>query len=237
MPPGLPDRQPERVDADREQQPHQRVHGVPLERPDERHLGTAPEDGEQEQARDPPKVATYGRRDGSASHAREAPVEYWVWIWVSVTSTPFGSNYVRARGLPQRWPERAGFARRTPRTAGDAQAGMMRLRSFGSVLDHEYGTACRDDRPVEHPGWDGERLPRPEFNGVGAVEFDAEQPVQDEEELILLVVFVPVEFALHDAQPHQDIADMDEVWLYQGSSAWSISAWTSIDCKVVDSGW
>lgn len=44
----------------------------------------------------------------------------------------------------------------------------------------------------------------------GAVEFDAEQPVQDGEELILLVVFVPVEFALHDAQPHQDIADLDE---------------------------
>ena len=98
MPPGLPDRQPERVDADREEQPHQRVHGVPLERPDERHLGAAPEDGEQEQARDPPKVATCGRRDGSASYAREAPVKYWVWIWMSVTSTPFRMNYVRVRG-------------------------------------------------------------------------------------------------------------------------------------------
>jgi len=39
-------------------------------------------------------------------------------------------------------------------------------------LDHEYATACRDDRPVEHFGWDGERLPRPELNGDGAVEFD-----------------------------------------------------------------
>ena len=69
---------------------------------------------------------------------------------------------------------------------------------------------------MEHPGWDGERLPRPEFNGVGAVEFDAEQPVQDEEELILLVVFVPVEFALHDAQPHQGIADLDEGLVVSG---------------------
>jgi len=50
----------------------------------------------------------------------------------------------------------------------------------------------------------------PSSTGVGAVEFDAEQPVQDEEELILLVVLVPVKFALHDAQPHQDIADLDE---------------------------
>jgi len=41
-------------------------------------------------------------------------------------------------------------------------------------LHHEYGTSCGDDRPVEHSGWDGERLPRPELNGVGAVEFDAE---------------------------------------------------------------
>src|SRR5215469_14375966 len=50
----------------------------------------------------------------------------------------------------------------------------------------------------------------PSSTGVGAVEFDAEQPVQDEEELILLVVLVPVKFALHDAQPHQDITDLDE---------------------------
>src|SRR5215471_9088098 len=77
-------------------------------------------------------------------------------------------------------------------------------------LDHQYGAADRDDGPVQHPGWNGERLPRPEFNRVVAVEFDAEQPVQDEEELILPVVFVPVEFALHHTEPHQDIADPDE---------------------------
>ena len=50
MAPGFQDRQPERVDADREQQPHQRVDGVALHRPDEQHLGAATADGEQKQA-------------------------------------------------------------------------------------------------------------------------------------------------------------------------------------------
>ena len=31
---------------------------------------------------------------------REAPVEYWAWIWMSVTSTPFGPDYLRVGGMP-----------------------------------------------------------------------------------------------------------------------------------------
>jgi AcrR family transcriptional regulator len=50
MPPGFQDRHPERVDADREQQPHQRVDRVSLEGPQQQHLGTAAADGEYEQA-------------------------------------------------------------------------------------------------------------------------------------------------------------------------------------------
>jgi hypothetical protein len=36
-----------------------------------------------------------------------------------------------------------------------------------------------------------------------------EQAVHDEEELVLPVVFVPVELALHDAQPHEDTVELD----------------------------
>jgi hypothetical protein len=41
---------PERVDADRQQQPHQRVQGEPLHRLEDQHLGPAAERGEQQQA-------------------------------------------------------------------------------------------------------------------------------------------------------------------------------------------
>jgi hypothetical protein len=44
------DRQSERVDADAEHKPEQRVEGVPLERPYQQHLGAATADREQEQA-------------------------------------------------------------------------------------------------------------------------------------------------------------------------------------------
>jgi hypothetical protein len=40
---------------------------------------------------------------------------------------------------------------------------------------------------VQHLRRDGERLAWAELDGVGAVELDAEQAVQDEEELVLLV--------------------------------------------------
>jgi hypothetical protein len=37
---------------------------------------------------------------------REAPVEYRVWIWMPVTSTPFGPDYLRVAGDAVPWPER-----------------------------------------------------------------------------------------------------------------------------------
>src|SRR5215471_14028056 len=57
---------------------------------------------------------------------REAPVEYWVSIWMSVTSTPFGPNYLRSKGMPCRWPERDRFA---PARLPDGGPGRARRRS------------------------------------------------------------------------------------------------------------
>lgn len=50
----------------------------------------------------------------------------------------------------------------------------------------------------------------PKFDGGSVREFDAEQPVQDEEELVLLVVLVPVKLALHDPQAHDNVADLGQ---------------------------
>jgi hypothetical protein len=77
-------------------------------------------------------------------------------------------------------------------------------------LDHQHGAADRDDGPVWHPGWDGEGLSGAELHGVRAIELDAEQPIEDEEELVLRVMFVSVELALHDAEPDEDVADLEE---------------------------
>jgi hypothetical protein len=62
---------------------------------------------------------------------------------------------------------------------------------------------------VQLPGRDAEGSPGSEFGSLSTFELDTEQPVQDEEELILLVVLVPVNLALHDPQPHQYIAGLD----------------------------
>src|SRR5215468_10709918 len=66
-------------------------------------------------------------------------------------------------------------------------------------LQHEYGAARGDDGAVEQACGDAEAVTGTEDDGVLPVEFDVELAVEDEKELVLLVVLVPVELAVHDA--------------------------------------
>ena len=97
MPPGFQDRQPERVDADREQQPHQRVDGVPLQRPDQQHLGAAAADGEQEQAQVDAGLHQCGQEAGSGM------IAYGPHTRAAATSVPA----ISPRGTLKREPGRA----------------------------------------------------------------------------------------------------------------------------------
>jgi hypothetical protein len=62
----------------------------------------------------------------------------------------------------------------------------------------------------------GQKLNRPTF------EVDDELSTQHEEELIVVVVFMPVVFALHHAKAHTESFTLQSVWLYH----WSVTALT-----------
>ena len=87
---------------------------------------------------------------------------------------------------------------------------MIPDRDDTGLLNHQDRAADRDHRSVQHARRNGKRLSGTEINALSAVELDSEQPVQDEEELVLLVVLVPVELALHHAEPYENVAHLDQ---------------------------
>src|SRR4029453_15969744 len=78
------------------------------------------------------------------------------------------------------------------------------------LLDHDHRAAYWHDRTMQHAGRDAEGLIRLEYNGVPALQLDVELTLQEVEELVLLIVLVPVILPLHHSKADQDIAHPDQ---------------------------
>src|SRR5580704_10134964 len=113
-----------------------------------------------------------------------------------------------------------------PQTAAGAQigglarglvAGLVRGRSiagdcYSGFLDHQHLRGRKCHRTVQHPARNRECHTGSQFHCVTTFEFDTQATVDDVEELVLLLVLVPVVLATREhAQAEQDTAN-----LYQG---------------------
>src|SRR5918992_3378067 len=86
-------------------------------------------------------------------------------------------------------------------SAGRAVARPVAGRHDARPLEHEDHGPLRRPRPVNDTSRDGEPLPGQELNATAFLfEVDEEAPVHHIEELVLLIVVLPVEFPLHDAK-------------------------------------
>ena len=63
---------------------------------------------------------------------------------------------------------------------------------------------------MQHAGRDAERLFRLEDNRISALQLDVELTLQEIEELILLIVLVPVVLPVHHPKADQDVAYLDQ---------------------------
>jgi hypothetical protein len=148
---------------------------------------------------------------------RRSPIDDWLTqIGARVTATSraecgiaYFSRHYRVRpgaGLP------------APRiVAPGLVAGLVRGRSiagdcYSGFLDHQHLRGRKCHRTVQHPARNRECHAGSQFHGVTTFEFDTQATVDDVEELVLLLVLVPVVLATReDAQAEQDTAN-----LYQG---------------------
>src|SRR5215469_6689054 len=86
--------------------------------------------------------------------------------------------------------------------AGDRDAGL---------LDHQQLRGLQRDRAVQHAARNRERRAGSQLHRVATLEFNAQPAADDVEELVLVLVLVPVIFAAReDAQAKQDAADLDQ---------------------------
>src|SRR5439155_5718110 len=105
-----------------------------------------------------------------------------------------GSNLVTWRRADKR-------ARRSPTLI----AGRHDARS----LYHEHHRALGSPRAVPYAAWHDEALARRELDRA-ALQVDDEPPRDDVEELVLVVVLVPVVFPLHHTESHHGVVDLAE---------------------------
>src|SRR5262249_824928 len=77
-------------------------------------------------------------------------------------------------------------------------------RHDASALDHEDDRSLRSACPMHHAFGHGEALTGTERDGP-PIEIDLKAAVDDIEKLVLLVVLVPVELALHDAESYNAV--------------------------------
>ena len=78
---------------------------------------------------------------------------------------------------------------------------LVSRRNDSRVFHHQDDGALRSTGPIfETPGHD-KALSRPQSDGT-IRQIDQELAIQDEEELVVLVVLMPVAFSLHHAQVH-----------------------------------
>src|SRR5215510_6627772 len=71
-------------------------------------------------------------------------------------------------------------------------------------LDHEDHASLRSTRPMHHPHRNRKPLSGGELD-CPAFQVNYEAPLDHVEELILLVVLMPMELALHDAEAHNAV--------------------------------
>src|SRR5579863_7464907 len=84
--------------------------------------------------------------------------------------------------------------------AGDCHSGF---------LDHQHLGGLKCHRTVQHPARNRECHAGSQFHRVTTFEFDTQATVDDVEELVLLLVLVPVVLATREhAQAQQDTADL-----------------------------
>jgi hypothetical protein len=74
---------------------------------------------------------------------------------------------------------------------------------------HEDDRSFRRSRPVDHSSRDRKPLVRSERYRP-ALQVNQQRALQDEEELVLLVVLVPVEFPFQDTEPNHAVVDATE---------------------------
>ena len=89
---------------------------------------------------------------------------------------------------------------------------------------------------MRHSGRDREGLPWSELHGFGVLKLDAEPTVEDEEELVLILVRVPVKLPCMTPRRTRTSPTWFSVWLYQWSVTSSIRAWTSMVCDASNIG-
>src|SRR5271166_1628311 len=82
-------------------------------------------------------------------------------------------------------------------------------RHDARALDHEDHRPLRRPRAVDDSLGHHEALARRQLDGA-ALQVDQEPSLQDVEELILIVVLVPVVLALNDAEPDHRVVDPAE---------------------------
>src|SRR5262245_6942316 len=87
--------------------------------------------------------------------------------------------------------------------------GSVAGRHHAGALDHENDGALRGARAVHDPLRHREALPRPELDGP-PFEIDDPSPLDHVEELVLMVVLVPVEFSLHHTEAHNAVVHATE---------------------------
>src|SRR5690242_6110439 len=71
-------------------------------------------------------------------------------------------------------------------------------------LDHENHGSLWSPRPMQHTFWDAKPLSRCELDR-SALQLDHKTALNHIEELVFVVVLVPVELSLHDAEPHDTV--------------------------------
>jgi hypothetical protein len=89
---------------------------------------------------------------------------------------------------------------------------------------------------MQHSGWDAEGISRKQLHRRSTFQLYPEHAIENEEELVLFVMLVPVELSLQTPKRTTTSPTCKSVWLYQGSCTASISAWTFIFSSVRNKG-
>src|SRR5438445_380871 len=110
--------------------------------------------------------------------------------------------------LAENWCGRSGWGsgpRSSPRSPRRGRGrGSVARRDDPRALDHKNHAPLGGPRPMHHALRDRKPLSRCELDGP-AFEINHETPLHDIEELVFLVVLVPVELALQHAEPHDAV--------------------------------
>src|SRR6266850_605745 len=132
----------------------------------------------------------------------------------SVTGILRWSNLIMSRHL-QRVTELANAGRL------EASVGLRSLvasRYDPGPLNHENHGSLWSPRPMQHTFWDRKRLPRRELDR-SAIQLNHKTALHHIEELVFVVVLMPVKLSLHDAEPHDTVIHSAQCLVIPGVQA------------------